>query len=391
MGRVYRARDTKLGRNVAIKVIADSLPYRDHVARFEREARTLAALNHPNIAAIYGVEDADGDMALVMELVEGPTLADRLIEGRLATTEALAIARQIVEALEAAHEQGIIHRDLKPANVKVRPDGAVKVLDFGLAKALEPTGTSRNSSSSMSPTLASPAVTQLGVILGTAAYMSPEQVKGREVDRRSDVWAFGCVLYEMLAGRRAFEAADVQETLANVLRADVDWSRLPADLSLVHPSVSDALPRQGPEAPPARHRGHAIGPRWRVRSRRAACCAPVAARASALASSAPHCGGHRFHGSRYQPHDGETWPAGGSANRVASADVAATRPVLLLQWAAPDRDLTQRQVRGVHGGSGTVAPPARPARATASARRRARGAESLLLERRSIDRLFRVG
>jgi serine/threonine protein kinase/Tol biopolymer transport system component len=231
MGRVYRARDTKLGRNVAIKVIADSLPYPDHVARFEREARTLAALNHPNIAAIYGVEDADGDMALVMELVEGPTLADRLVEGRLAVAEALSIARQIVAALEAAHEQGIIHRDLKPANVKVRLDGAVKVLDFGLAKALQRAAASTDSSSSMSPTLASPAMTQVGVILGTAAYMSPEQVKGREVDKRSDVWAFGCVLYEMLTGRRAFEAADVQETLASVLRADVDWSRLPAELS----------------------------------------------------------------------------------------------------------------------------------------------------------------
>ena len=151
MGRVYRARDTKLGRNVAIKVIADSLPHPDHVARFEREARTLAALNHPNIAAIYGVEDTDGDMALVMELVEGPTLADRLVEGRLPVAEALPIARQIIEALEAAHEQGIIHRDLKPANVKVRPDGAVKVLDFGLAKALEPAGASTVSSSRCRP------------------------------------------------------------------------------------------------------------------------------------------------------------------------------------------------------------------------------------------------
>ena len=205
MGRVYRARDTKLGRSVAIKVIADSLPHPDLVSRFEREARTLAALNHPNIAAIYGVEDTDGDMALVMELVEGPTLADRLLEGPLPVVEAIPIARQIVEALEAAHEQGIIHRDLKPANVKVRADGTVKVLDFGLAKALEPAGASIGSYSST--TLASPAVTQAGVILGTAAYMSPEQVRGKEVDKRSDVWGFGCVLYEMLTGRRAFEAA----------------------------------------------------------------------------------------------------------------------------------------------------------------------------------------
>jgi len=228
MGRVYRARDTKLGRSVAIKVIADSLPHPDLVSRFEREARTLAALNHPNIAAIYGVEDTDGGMALVMELVEGPTLADRLLEGPLPVVEAVPIARQIVEALEAAHEQGIIHRDLKPANVKVRADGTVKVLDFGLAKALEPAGAPTGSYTST--TLASPAVTQAGVILGTAAYMSPEQVRGKEIDKRSDVWGFGCVLYEMLTGRRAFEAPDVQETLASVLRAEVDWSRLPPGL-----------------------------------------------------------------------------------------------------------------------------------------------------------------
>jgi eukaryotic-like serine/threonine-protein kinase len=227
MGRVYRARDTRLGRSVAVKVIADSLPHPDQVARFEREARTLAALNHPNIAAIYGVEDTDGDMALVMELVEGPTLADRIAQGRFPVAEAIPIARQIIEALEAAHEQGIIHRDLKPANVKVRADGAVKVLDFGLAKALEPAGASIGSNSL--PTVT--AMTEVGVILGTAAYMSPEQVTGRDVDKRGDVWAFGCVLYEMLTGRRAFAAADVQQTLASVLRADVDWSSLPPELS----------------------------------------------------------------------------------------------------------------------------------------------------------------
>ena len=251
MGRVYRARDTKLGRSVAIKVIAEALPHPDLVSRFEREARTLAALNHPNIAAIYGVEDTDGEMALVMELVEGPTLADRLLEGPLPVVEAIPVARQIVEALEAAHEQGIIHRDLKPANVKVRADGTVKVLDFGLAKALEPAGAPIGSYTST--TLASPAVTQAGVILGTAAYMSPEQVRGKEVDKRSDVWGFGCVLYEMLTGRRAFEAADVQETLASVLRAEVDWSRLPPELS---PAIRSFLMRCLVKDP--KHRLHDI-------------------------------------------------------------------------------------------------------------------------------------
>jgi serine/threonine-protein kinase len=233
MGRVYRARDTKLGRNVAIKVIADSLPYRDHVARFEREARTLASLNHPNIAAIYGVEDADGDMALVMELVEGPTLADRLIEGRLTIAETLAIARQIIEALEAAHEQGIIHRDLKPANVKVRPgrhrQGARLRAGQG-ARA----GTSVGQSFSVIfdvPHVGQPRRDAGGGDSGNRRVHESGAGQGQEVDKRSDVWAFGCVLYEMLTGRRPFEAADVQETLASVLRADVDWSRLPADLS----------------------------------------------------------------------------------------------------------------------------------------------------------------
>ena len=239
MGKVYRARDTRLDREVAIKVIADPLVTPERVARFEREAKALAALNHPNIAALYGVEDTDGDMALVMELVEGPTLADRLFPGPLAVAEAIPIARQIAEALETAHERGIVHRDLKPANVKVRPDGTVKVLDFGLAKPLDP-----NSSSSIrfseSPTLTTPAVTRAGVILGTAAYMSPEQVKGATVDKRSDIWAFGCVLYEMLTGRRAFYEVEVAETLASVLRADVDWSHLPSELS---PSIRSFLMR----------------------------------------------------------------------------------------------------------------------------------------------------
>ena len=208
MGEVYRATDTKLKRDVAVKVLpAEVASDSERLARFQREAEVLASLNHPNIAAIYGLEDSADTKALVMELVEGPTLADRIAQGAIPIDEALPIAKQIAEALEAAHEQGIIHRDLKPANVKVRPDGTVKVLDFGLAKAMEPTA-AMSASASMSPTITTPAMTQMGMILGTAAYMSPEQAKGRVADKRSDVWAFGAVLYEMLTGKRAFAGED---------------------------------------------------------------------------------------------------------------------------------------------------------------------------------------
>ena len=226
MGEVYRATDTKLDRDVAIKVLPESLAGDpDRIARFQREAKTLAALNHPNIAAIYGLEETEGIKALVMELVEGPTLADRIARGAIPVDEALPIAKQIAEALEAAHEQGIIHRDLKPANVKLRPGGVVKVLDFGLAKALEPTG-AMSPGLSQAPTITTPAMTQAGMILGTAAYMSPEQAKGRTVDKRSDVWAFGAVLYEMLAGRRAFGGDDISDALVNVLKMEPDWEGL---------------------------------------------------------------------------------------------------------------------------------------------------------------------
>jgi len=228
MGEVYRARDTKLSRDVALKVLPESFAADpDRLMRFEREAKTLASLNHPNIAAIYGIEGADGTRALVMELVEGEDLSERTARGAIPVADAIAIARQIADALEAAHEQGIIHRDLKPANVKVREDGTVKVLDFGLAKALD-AGTSEPTNPRTSePTMTSPAMTQMGMILGTAAYMAPEQARGKTVDRRADVWAFGVVLYEMLAGRRLFARDEVSDTLAAVLTAEPDMALLP--------------------------------------------------------------------------------------------------------------------------------------------------------------------
>ena len=236
MGEVYRARDTRLKRDVALKVLPEHLSADpDRLARFQREAEVLAALNHPYIAQIHGLEESGGVPALVLELVEGPTLAEHIANGPLPIDEALPIARQIAEALAAAHEHGIIHRDLKPANIKVRPDGTVKVLDFGLAKAFETaTGTASGPGASAlehSPTITSPAMTLQGMILGTAAYMSPEQAKGRPADKRSDVWAFGCVLFEMLTGKRAFEAEDVSDTLALVLKGEPDWALLPAEVS----------------------------------------------------------------------------------------------------------------------------------------------------------------
>ena len=229
MGEVYRATDTKLKREVAIKVLPASVAQDpERLARFQREAEVLAQLNHPHIAAIYGLEDADGIKALVMELVEGPTLAGRIAQGPIPLDEALPIARQIAEALEAAHERGIIHRDLKPANIKVRDDGTVKVLDFGLAKALDPADAS-SADAANSPTITSPAMTAAGIILGTAAYMAPEQARGKPVDRRADIWAFGCVLYEMLTGARPFDGEDVTELLGAIVKTEPEWSKLPAD------------------------------------------------------------------------------------------------------------------------------------------------------------------
>ena len=240
MGEVYHARDTRLNRSVAIKaLLAAAADDPDRLARFAREAQLLASLNHPNIAHIHGFEDPDGVPALVMELVEGPTLSDRIATGPLPLLEALAIAKQIAEALEAAHTHGVIHRDLKPANVKVRPDDLVKVLDFGLAKALD-TGTAAATNAALSPTLSLHA-TQAGVILGTAAYMAPEQARGRVVDARADVWSFGCVLFEMLSGRRAFDAPDVTDTLVAVLSKDPDWQLLPPSALSAQPLIARCL------------------------------------------------------------------------------------------------------------------------------------------------------
>jgi predicted Ser/Thr protein kinase len=244
MGEVYRAVDRRLDRQAAIKVLPDAFRSDpERIARFEREAKLLATLNHPNVAAIYGLEQGDGQQFIVMELVEGETLADRIARGRISVPEVLEIAKQIAAALEAAHEKGVIHRDLKPANVKLTPDDQVKVLDFGLAKALDPAigGAPSSPWLSNSPTITSPVgATGLGVLLGTAEYMSPEQARGKTVDKRSDIWAFGCVLFEMLTGKRAFEGEDVQSTLAAILRDVPDFSSLPGETS---PAVKTVVER----------------------------------------------------------------------------------------------------------------------------------------------------
>src|SRR5688572_29323013 len=227
MGKVWRAHHVALKRDDALKVLPDGFNNNpERLARFEREAQVLASLNHPHVAHVYGLEQADGVTALVMELVEGPTLADRIVQGPILVDEALPIAQQIANALEAAHEQGIVHRDLKPANIKLRPDGTVKVLDFGLAKA---TGSDPAADLTHSPTL-SFAATQAGIILGTAGYMSPEQARGKSVDKRADIWAFGVVLYEMLTGRRLFTGEDASETLAAVIKEEPNLEAVPGPM-----------------------------------------------------------------------------------------------------------------------------------------------------------------
>jgi len=257
MGEVYRAHDSKLRRDVALKVLPEGFMLDpERVARFKREAQVLASLNHPNIAAIYGVEDSTDTHALVLELVEGPTLADRIALGAVPLDEARAIATQIAEALAAAHEQGVVHRDLKPGNIVVRNDGTVKVLDFGLAKALE--GSRAQSDVSQSPTITSPAMTGTGVLLGTAAYMSPEQARGRAADHRADVWAFGVVLYEMLTGHRPFRGETVSDVLASVLKSDPSWDVLPSETPSTFRRVLRSCLEKDPKA-----RLQAIGD-WRL-------------------------------------------------------------------------------------------------------------------------------
>jgi Tol biopolymer transport system component len=287
MGEVYRARDTQLNRHVALKVLPALFAQdTDRLARFKREAQVLASLNHPNIAAIYGFEGASDIQALVLEYVEGPTLSERIGPHGIPLDDALPIARQVADALENAHEQNIVHRDLKPANVKLRPDGTVKVLDFGLARALEPPPAVA-SEADILPTITSPAMTRAGMILGTAAYMSPEQAKGQLADKRSDVWAFGSMLYEMLTGRRVFEGDDVLQTLALVLTKEPDWSALPphtplpvrrllrrclekdrrkrlADIADARLEIDEAL-RSTPAEPPADHA--ALGAPGGIRAR----------------------------------------------------------------------------------------------------------------------------
>ena len=224
MGVVYRARDSKLGRDVALKVLPEEFSQnRERVKRAEREARLLASLNHPNIAAIYDMKESEGSRCLVLEFVDGETLAERLKRGKVPITDALDICRQIAEALEAAHRAGIIHRDIKPANIKVTPEGRVKVLDFGLAKSL--ISESPATDSSDQPTLLTQILPE--AVAGTPAYMSPEQLRGGIVDRRADIWAFGCVLFELLAGRRTFPGLNIPEIVASVLKSDPDWTALP--------------------------------------------------------------------------------------------------------------------------------------------------------------------
>jgi serine/threonine protein kinase len=251
MGEVYKANDPKLTRDVAIKVVRpEFLGASDRLARIQREARILASLNHPHIAAIYGLEDSGGAPALVMELVDGPTVADWLLSGPVPVEECLRIAIQIAEGLEFAHERGIVHRDLKPANVKVTAGGTVKILDFGLAKALAPEVGEHHAN----PSTISHLGTEAGIVLGTPAYMSPEQASGRPVDRRTDVWAFGCLFYEILTGTRAFSGETTTDTLAAVMRSEPDWSRLPRAIPAEIPNLLRRCLRKNP-----RQRLQAIG------------------------------------------------------------------------------------------------------------------------------------
>ena len=319
MGEVYRARDARLKREVALKILPASVASDpDRLARFQREAEVLASLDHPNIGAIYGVEDSDGHHALVLQLVEGDTLAERIARGPLPLEEALPIARQIAGALEAAHELGIVHRDLKPANVKITPDGVVKVLDFGLAKLADAGRGPDTGYASQAPTITTPAMTGIGMILGTAAYMSPEQAKGRPADKRSDVWAFGCVLYEMLTGRRAFEGDDVADTLATVLKGEPDWKAIPAS----GPPLLRLLIAQCLDKDRARRLGDMAAVRFALGE------ATLATAANTPSAAVPVTGRRRV-----------VW---------AAAVIAALGAVAVLAWLWPAAPAAPRVTRFVH-------------------------------------------
>ena len=352
MGEVYRARDPKLQRDVALKILPEILASEpDRLARFRREARTLAALNHPHIAAIYGFEENAGTYALALEFVDGETLADRIARGRIPLEEALPFARQIADALEAAHEHGIIHRDLKPANVKVRGDGTVKVLDFGLAKAMAPAG-EVSPGVAQSPTITSPAMmTGVGMLLGTAAYMSPEQARGKAADKRSDIWAFGCVLYEMLTGKRAFEGDDVGDTLANVLKTEPDWTALPAGTA---PSIRRLL-RRCLAKDRARRLSDAVSARLEIdeaSSQEATGQVPAYAMGR-LERGRVERRGHRHGSHRRIPHVLVDRSAGGpGADRAFSCDAARGAPLLCPPSAAA-RPLGRRRFDCVRGAART--------------------------------------
>ncbi len=254
MGEVFRARDTRLGRDVAIKALPPGFAQDpERLARFEREAKLLASLSHPNIAGIHGLEEVDGQRYLVLEFVEGETLAARLARGPLPLHDAFEVGQQIAAGVEAAHESGVVHRDLKPGNVMITPSGAVKVLDFGLARTGATEGAGSDPNLSASPTMTFMG-TQAGVILGTAAYMSPEQARGRMVDRRTDIWSFGCVLFECLTGKQAFEGETVSDVVARILEREPDWSALPAHDTAAPARPAAALSAQGRARAPARHR-----------------------------------------------------------------------------------------------------------------------------------------
>ena len=366
----------------------------ERVARFQREAKVLASLNHPHIAAIYGLEDADGVKALVMELVEGEDLAQRLARGAMPLDEALPIAKQIAEALEAAHEQGIIHRDLKPANIKVRTDGTVKVLDFGLAKAFDPTG-SPSPSATMSPTI-SMLATQAGVILGTAAYMPPEQAKGKPVDKRADLWSFGCVLFEMLAGHRPFEGETISDVLARIIERDPDWNALPAKT----PRSIRTLLRRCLEKDPRRRLDSAAVARLEIeeasttsttnglrrRQRRAAAArmAPEGALSPVAVLAA----------ARRRAHDVDCDAAGtGAASALVSRFAITLPPAQPLAFSINDRDvaLSARwhapRVHGRRSGAVDGACP-RSARCGAAGGHRQR-ARAVSVAGRPLDRLLR--